>query len=103
MMGTLFSVVLNVWFILFPPLLYFVFKVLWMLHVNGHFGSKIKWVLLEIIPPRDIEKSPALMESIFSGFAGVMKSPTVLEEFIKGDFPTSFSLEIASIEGQVHF
>ncbi|MBP9728346.1 MAG: hypothetical protein KBD27_03130 [Candidatus Moranbacteria bacterium] len=101
--GTVFSVVLSVWFILFPPLLYFVFKVIWMLHVNGHYGSKIKWVLLEIIPPRDIEKSPALMESIFSGFAGVMKSPTALEEFIKGEFPTSFSLEIASIEGQVHF
>lgn len=103
MMGTLFSAVFSVWFILFPPLLYFIFKLLWMLHVNGHFGSKIKWVLLEIIPPRDIEKSPALMESIFSGFAGVMKSPTSVEEFIKGEFPTSFSLEIASIEGQVHF
>jgi hypothetical protein len=74
-----------------------------MFHVWGHFGSKIKWVLLEIIPPRDIEKSPALMESIFSGFAGVMKSPTTLEEFIKGEFPTSFSLELVSLEGQVHF
>ncbi len=74
-----------------------------MLHANGHFGSKIKWVLLEIIPPRDIEKSPALMESIFSGFAGVMKSPTAIEEYIRGEFPTSFSLELVSIEGQVHF
>jgi len=103
MMGTLFSLFMSVWFILLPPLLYFLFGVLWMLHVGGHFASKLKWVLLEIIPPRDIEKSPALMESIFSGFAGVMKSPTPLEEYVKGEFPTSFSLEIASIEGQVHF
>jgi hypothetical protein len=102
-MGSAFSILMSVWFILFPPLLYFLFKLIWMLHVNGHYGSKIKWVLLEIIPPRDIEKSPALMESIFSGFAGVMKSPTAVEEFLKGEFPTSFSLEMASIEGQVHF
>ncbi|MBP9698112.1 MAG: hypothetical protein KBD65_02895 [Candidatus Moranbacteria bacterium] len=103
LMGSVFSVVMSVWFILFPPLLYFLFKLLWMFHVWGHYGSKIQWVLLEIVPPRDIEKSPALMESIFSGFAGVMKSPSAMEELIKGEYPTSFSLEIASNEGQVHF
>lgn len=103
MMGTVFSVVLSVWFILFPPLLYFLFHILWMLHVQGHFGSKLKWVLLEIIPPRDIEASPLPMESIFTAFAGVIKSPTTAEELIVGEFPASFSLEMASIEGQVHF
>ncbi len=102
-MGSVFSIVLDVWFLLFPPLLYFIFKLLWMFHVNGHFGSGLKWVLLEIIPPRDIEASPLPMESIFTAFAGVIKNPSAAEEFIKGEFPTSFSLEIASIEGQVHF
>ncbi len=102
-LGDGFSVVMSVWFILFPPLLYFVFRILWILHVQGHFGSKLKWVLLEIIPPRDIEASPLPMESIFTAFAGVIKSHTAAEELIIGEFPTSFSLEIASIEGQVHF
>lgn len=102
MMGDMFSVVMSVWFIVFPPLLYFLFKILWMLHAQGHFGSGLKWVLLEIIPPRDIEASPLPMESIFTSFAGVIKSPTAAEELIKGEFPTSFSLELVSIEGQVH-
>lgn len=101
-MGSAFSVLMSVWFIIFPPLLFAVFKLLWMLHVNGHFGSGLKWVLLEIIPPRDIEASPLPMESIFTAFAGVIKSPTPLEEYVKGEFPTSFSLELVSIEGQVH-
>lgn len=101
-MGSAFSVLMSVWFIIFPPLLFAIFKLLWMLHANGHFGSGIKWVLLEIIPPRDIEASPLPMESIFTAFAGVIKSPTPLEEYIKGEFPTSFSLELVSIEGQVH-
>lgn len=103
LMGSVFSVVASVWFILFPPLLYFIFKLLWTLHSQGHFGRNLKWVLLEIIPPRDIEASPLPMESVFTAFAGVIKSPTAAEEFIKGEFPTSFSLELASIEGQVHF
>lgn len=103
LMGSVFSVVTSVWFILFPPILFYVFKLLWALHASGHYASGIKWVLLEIIPPRDIEASPLPMESIFTAFAGVIKSPTAAEEFIKGEFPTSFSLEIASIEGQVHF
>ncbi|MDP2837909.1 MAG: hypothetical protein Q8O53_01355 [Candidatus Moranbacteria bacterium] len=103
MMGSVFSLLMNVWFIIFPPLLFFLFELLWMLHVWGHYGGSIKWVLLEIIPPRDIEASPLPMESIFNGFAGVMKSPTPVETFIKGEFPVSFSLEMASIEGQVHF
>lgn len=102
MMGSAFSAVFSVWFIIFPPLLFFLFKILWTLHVEGQYGSKLKWVLLEIIPPRDIEKSPQLMESIFAGFAGVMKTPTVLETWVKGEFPSSFSLEIASLEGQTH-
>ncbi len=102
MMGTMFSIVFSVWFILFPPLLFFIFKIVWMLHVNGHFGSGIKWVLLEIIPPRDIEASPLPMESVFTSFCGTIKSPTAAEEFIKGEFPASFSLELVSIEGQVH-
>ena len=98
-----FSIIMSVWFILFPPLLYFLFEVLWMLHVQGHFGGGLKWVLLEIIPPRDIEASPLPMESVFTAFAGVIKTPTAAEILIKGEIPTSFSLEIASIEGQVHF
>ncbi|MBI2439257.1 MAG: hypothetical protein HYV45_01495 [Candidatus Moranbacteria bacterium] len=102
-MGSMFSVVLSVWFILFPPILFFVFKVLWVPYVQGRYASKIKWILLEIIPPRDIEKSPLPMESIFSGFAGVIKTPTTAEEWIGGEFPVSFSLEIASHEGEVHF
>ncbi len=103
MMRSVFSAVFDVWFILFPPLFYFLFKAVWILHANGHYGGKIKWVLLEIILPRDIEKSPQPMESIYTGFAGVIKSPTIIEEWVVGEFPVSFSLELVSTEGQVHF
>jgi hypothetical protein len=102
MIRSIFSAVSDVWFILFPPFLLFVFNLLWKKHVEGKYASGIKWVLLEITPPRDIEKSPQLMELIFSGFAGVIKSPNTSEEWLKGEFPASFSLEIASLEGVTH-
>lgn len=75
----------------------------WMDRAYGIFGSKKKYVLLEIIPSREIEKSPHPMELIFSGFSGTIKTPTAVEEYIGGEFPTSFSLELVSTEGQVHF
>jgi hypothetical protein len=103
MMGSVFSAVFDVWFIVFPPLLWFVFFLLWMKYVQDEYGSKIKWVLLEVVPPRDIEAGPLPMESVFAGFAGVEKGLSAAEEFIKGELPCSFSLELVSTEGQVHF
>lgn len=102
MMGMIFSAAFDVWFIIFPPLLFFVFKTLWLQYAQGRWSYTIKWVLLEIIPPRDVEKSPQLMEMIFAGFAGVISTPTTAEKWIKGEMSTTFSLEIVSTEGRVH-
>ncbi|MEK7181516.1 MAG: hypothetical protein AAB708_00120, partial [Patescibacteria group bacterium] len=102
-MGAIFSAMLDVWFIVLPPIFYSLFVILWLPHVWGHYGSKVRWVMLEIIPPRDIEKSPQPMESIFTGFAGVVKGFNTAEEWVKGEYPTSFSLELVSTEGRVHF
>lgn len=101
--GRNFSVILDVWFIVFPPVFYFLFKILWKHHAQEGYLHKLKWVLLEIVPPRDIEQGPLPMESIYAGFAGVIKTSTTAETWIKGEIPASFSLEIASIEGNIHF
>lgn len=103
MMQSTIAPLFDVWFIVFPPLLYELFKILWAHHVEGQYTASIKWVLLEIVPPRDSEKSPALMESIFAGFAGIHTTPSTAETWIKGIYVPAFSLEIASTEGQVHF
>ncbi len=97
-----FSPLLDVWFLIFPPLLFEVFKPFWESHIQSQYSSSVKKVLLEIIPPRDSEKSPLLMESIYAVLAGIHSTPSISEQWIKGVFVLSFSLEIASIEGQVH-
>ncbi len=98
-----FSIVGNVWYIVFPPFLYFLFMLFWMDRINGIYASKLEWVLLEVIPSREVEKSPHPMELIFSGFSGVIKSPSTIEEYVLGEFPTSFSLEMVGTEGRAHF
>ena len=89
----------EVWFLVLPPALYFVFKFLWMDHIQNQYIEGIKTILLEIIPPRDIEKSPKVMETIFDGIAGIDKSPTVVETYIQGYLPPLISLELVGDGG----
>jgi hypothetical protein len=102
-MGQVFYVLDYVWFIILPPLFYYLFKDLWMLHIQDEFFGSADWVLLEIIPPKNIEKSPKLMEALFVGFAGVEKAFNAVELYIKGAFTDYMSLEIVGDSGNVHF
>lgn len=101
--GQMGQVLHYIWFIIFPPILYFLFKMLWLDHVQDAFMGGIKYVLLEIIPPKEIEKSPKLMESFFAGIAGMQKGFNANEEFILGQLPQRISLELVSVGGEIHF
>ncbi|QQS20584.1 MAG: hypothetical protein IPL87_03360 [Candidatus Moraniibacteriota bacterium] len=93
-LSDIFGVIGHVWFFVFPPALYFVFKFLWMDYIQDQYIGNIKTVLLEIIPPRNVEKSPKVMETIFDGIAGVDKSPTTVESFVQGYLPPFISFEL---------
>jgi len=99
-MGRVFA---NTWYIIMPVPLYLTFHWLWIIHIQDRYWATLDWILLELIPPRDIEKSPKLMESIFVALAGVSKTFNPMEEYIQGMFPDGFSLEIVGDEGMVHF
>jgi hypothetical protein len=92
----------SVWFIILPPLFYFLFKILWLDDRNIKFLKSLEHVLLEIIPPREIEKSPKLMESVYSGLSGIFKNPSAKEEFLDGYFTPRFSLELVGDENGAH-
>ncbi len=98
-----FSLLGDAWYFLFPPILYPLFKMFWMDHIQGRYVGGLSYILLEIIPPKEMEKSPKPMESVFSGLVGVAKGFSVVEQFVQGQLPASFSLEIVSEGGEVHF
>ncbi len=77
---------------------------LWWLHyIQQDFISGIDFVLLEIIPPRDVLRSPKAMELFLTNALYHWSNKGGKEEYWQGAVWFWFSLEIASIEGQVHF
>ena len=93
----------KIWFIVLPPVFYYLFKLLWMDFVQNNFVGSLDWTLLEIIPPRELERSPQPMESIYNGLAGVYKGLSAKDLYVDGALTLSFSLELVSDAGQVHF
>jgi hypothetical protein len=87
--------------------LYYIFEVIWLdfsrfRSANSHF-SKLKWTMLEIIPPQEIERGPKTIESLYSAISGSLSTITVFDEYALGKFDDRFSFEIVGEEGKVHF
>lgn len=93
----------HTWFVFFPAVFYYLFKTLWMDFVQIRYLKSLENIVLEIIPPREIEKSPKLMESFFAGFAGTYKTFNTKEKFCDGQLPARLSLELVSDGGRMHF
>src|SRR6185369_3511988 len=75
----------------------------WIHYIQQDFISGIDFVLLEIIPPRDVLRSPKAMELFITNALYHFSYKGGREEYWQGAVWFWFSLEIASIEGQVHF
>ena len=76
---------------------------LWHHYRQERFIMGMKWVLLEIQVPRDVVKSPSAMELIFTNAFYHESTKGFWEQYIQGAPWMWFSLEIASIDGRVHF
>ena len=76
---------------------------LWHHYRQERFIEGIKWALLEIQVPRDVIKSPAAMELIFSNAFYHKSKKGFWEQYIQGAPWFWFSLELVSIDGRVHF
>jgi len=76
---------------------------LWMHYIQQSFISGIDFVLLEIIPPREVLRSPKGMELFFTNALYQWSMKGGREQYWQGAVWFWFSLEIVSIDGQVHF
>lgn len=77
--------------------------VLWIHYIRQDFISGIDFVLLEIVPPREVLRSPKAMELFITNALYQFSYKGGKEEYWQGAVWFWFSLEIASIDGQVHF
>ncbi|HWC57588.1 MAG TPA: hypothetical protein VG621_01385 [Candidatus Paceibacterota bacterium] len=76
---------------------------LWLSYIQTEFLRSVKWVLLEIRPPKDVFKSPAAMELVLNSLYQTGGTGNWYDKYWKGNLRNCFSLEIASLEGRIHF
>ncbi len=76
---------------------------LWVILKRSEFIDSQKYVLLEIKPPRTIVKTPLAMEAFLSGLHLAQGEASWVKMYFSGSVRQWWSLEIASLEGQVHF
>lgn len=88
-------------FLVIPILVFFTWN-LWVHYINMVYLRSIEWVILEIIPPKEVRKSPEAMELVLNAlFAGGFGG--WYERYWKGELAQYYSIEIVSIEGKIHY
>lgn len=75
----------------------------WIDYARAKHLSEREHLVLDILPPQDIDKSPAAMELFLGALWQIGGESTWIDRYIKGKRRAWFSLEIASIGGNVHF
>jgi hypothetical protein len=75
----------------------------WLILKRSEFIASQEMVLLELIPPRSYEKTPLAMEAVIAGLHIASGESTWWGVYMQGKVRPSWTLEIASTEGRVHF
>ena len=99
---------LRVWWWVFAPLFISMqLKTLYLWWLDWDFAyAKVKWKILEIIPPKEILTPLKAMEDVFTVAWPIYDRGNWRERWCEGELGNSpywMSWEIASIEGQIHF
>ncbi len=77
---------------------------IWRFWRNEHYLRSTNMVLLELLLPRETLKSPRAMEQVLTAIHALRNSPgDIVEQWWDGESPRTFSFEIVSFGGEVHF
>ena len=91
------------WWIVTPPVLFFVLRDLWLLYLRWKKFLSTEHILLEIRIPKVVDRTPKAMEQVFSGLHALFDQPRFIEKYFQGKYQQWASVEMVSIEGATHF
>lgn len=97
------SVVFSFYPLWLPFVLASIFWPMWIHYIRNAFFASLKYTLLEIKLPLEISKSPAAMEVVIDSFWQIGGETTFIDRNWTGKTRPYYSLELVSIEGDVHF
>jgi len=86
-----------------PVLLLIVLWRSWIWYIRAYTLAKQEISTLEVMVPREIQKSPRAMEAFFDGISIGIGETTFIDTLIKGKTRPWFSCEIVSNGGRIHF
>lgn len=66
------------------------------------FAHHINWIVIQVTIPNS-EQTPKAAENIFSQFAGAHSSISWKDTWLDGAFQPALSVELASLEGRIHY
>ncbi len=75
----------------------------WKMFAVQQYNNGLDIIMLEVKIPREIDKSPLAMEIAMNAFLQAGGVGTFFARELQGKQPAQFSLEIASLEGVIHF
>lgn len=98
------GVILGVWWLWAPFLLWKGAKASWLNYIREHFKSNLKWTVLELIVPRDLEMGPRAMELFLTNIHAQRNAPgSWKEKYFDGEVTKWYTFELVSFGGDVHF
>jgi len=91
------------WFPLWGPVIFgYFFYQMWMSYVRRDHIFNEEKVLLEVVLPKEQNKSPKAMELVLHAFHQTSIPKKLVGKFWEGRVKAWFSLELVSIEGEIH-
>lgn len=93
----------SLWWLWLPLILFLLVKDIWLKNARQKLFEKMDWVLLEIKPPKEIQKTPKATEQIFAGLHGFQGTPNWWDRKIKGKVQDWFSFEMIGQAEQIRF
>ena len=86
-----------------PASLAVFFWISWVGYKRTQYLDKQKIVLLEVKVPKNVDKSPLAMEVVLNSLYQTSGESTWYDRYVLGKVRADFSLEMVSIEGDIHF
>ncbi|MDO8524402.1 MAG: hypothetical protein Q7R99_02100 [bacterium] len=96
--------VFSVWWWLPLPFIFFPnLKFIYEWYMNDKYWARANWIVLEVKISKEIDRPLKAMEQVISNFWQVYDPADFKERWFEGKYLLNFSLEIASIDGKIHF
>jgi len=103
-LSTILDIIKTWWWALLPVIFWYPFLFFWLWWRRELWISKQKSIFLELRMPKDVLRPIKAMEHVFCSLWGILYGPPdPLEKWLDGEVPLSYSFEIVSIGGKIHF